>query len=61
LVFCLLFSFCNLVFELSFCKKKKFGVIFCLPFLQNLVFRLSFSFCHGIYYQRDCLVTLVTC
>jgi len=36
-------------------------VIFCLPLLQNLVFRLSFSFCHGIYYQRDCLVTLVTC
>jgi len=42
-------------------KNKKFGVIFCLPLLQNLVFRLSFSFCHGIYYQRDCLVTLVTC
>jgi hypothetical protein len=36
-------------------------VIFCLLLLQNLVFRLSFSFCHGIYYQRDCLVTLVTC
>jgi hypothetical protein len=62
LVFRLLFSFYNLVFELSFCKKKiKFGVIFCLPLLQNLVFRFSFSFCHGIYYQRDCLVTLVTC
>jgi hypothetical protein len=63
LVFRLLFSFYNLVFELSFCKKKKkkIGVIFCLPLLQNLVFRLSFSFCHGIYYQRDCLVTLVTC
>jgi len=41
--------------------QKKFGVIFCLPLLQNLVFRLSFSFCHDIYYQRDCLVTLVTC
>jgi len=38
-----------------------FGVIFCLPLLQNLVFQLSFSFCLGIYYQRDCLVTLVTC
>jgi len=37
------------------------GVIFCLPLLQNLVFRLSFSFCHDIYYQRDCLVTLVPC
>jgi hypothetical protein len=36
-------------------------VIFCLLLLQNLVFRLSFSFCHGIYYQRNCLVTLVTC
>jgi len=53
-------QFLHLVFELSFCKKN-FGVIFYLPLLQNLVFRLSFSFCHGIYYQRDCLVTLVTC
>jgi hypothetical protein len=35
-------------------------VIFCLPLLQNLVFRLSFSFCHDIYYQIDCLVTLAT-
>jgi hypothetical protein len=41
--------------------KKKFGVIFCLPLLQNLVFRLFFSFCHGIYYQRDYLVMMVTC
>jgi len=41
--------------------QKNFGVIFYLPLLQNLVFWLSFSFCHGIYYQRDCLVTLVTC
>jgi len=61
LVFLLLFSFCNLVFAFSFCKKKKSGVIFYLPLLQNLVFRLSFSFYHGIYYQRDCLVMLVTC
>lgn len=36
-------------------------MIFCLPLLQNLVFQLSFNFCHGIYYQRDCFVTLVTC
>jgi len=26
-----------------------FGVIFCLPFLQNLVFRLSFSFCNLVF------------
>ena len=45
LVFCLLFSFCNLVFELSFSKKNKIGVIFCLLLLQNLVFRLLFNFC----------------
>jgi len=72
LVFCLLFSFCNLVFAFSFCNffwsdilssasAIFFGVIFYLPLLQNLVFQLSFSFCHDIYYQRDCLVTLVTC
>jgi len=59
LIFRLLFSLCNLVFAFSF--YNFFGVIFCLLFLQNLVFWLSFSFCHGIYYKRDCLVTLVTC
>jgi hypothetical protein len=53
LVFRLLFSFCNLVFELSFCKRiknKKIGVIFCLLLLQDLVFQLSFNFynCFGI-------------
>ena len=26
-----------------------FGVIFCLPLLQNLVFRLSFSFCNLVF------------
>jgi hypothetical protein len=51
LVFLLLFSFCNLVFAFSFCKKKKknIWVIFCLPLLQNLVFRLSFSFCNLVF------------
>jgi len=48
LVFCLLFSFCNLVFELSFCKKT-IGVIFFLLLLQNLVFRLSFNFCNLVF------------
>jgi len=31
-----------------------FGVIFCLPFLQNLVFRLSFSFCNLIFAFSFC-------
>jgi len=58
LVFLLLFSFCNLVFAFSFCKKNKikFGVIFCLPLLQNLVFRLSFSFCNLVFLSVSAVV-----
>jgi len=48
LVFCLLFSFCNLVFAFSFCKNF-FGMIFYLPLLQNLAFQLSFSFCNLVF------------
>jgi len=39
-------------------KKKiiKFGVIFCLPLLQNLVFRLSFSFCNLVFLSVSAIV-----
>jgi len=55
------FSSVSAIWYLRSVSANFFGVIFCLPLLQNLVFQLSFSFCHDIYYQRDCLVTLVTC
>jgi len=29
--------------------QKNFGVIFCLPLLQNLLFQLSFSFCNLVF------------
>jgi hypothetical protein len=55
-----IFSSVSAIWYLHSVSAIFFGVIFCFPLLQNLVFRLSFSFCHDIYYQRDCLVTLVT-
>jgi len=36
--------------------KKKIGVIFCLPLLQNLVYRLSFSFCNLIFLSVSAIV-----
>jgi len=55
LVFLLLFSFCNLVFAFSFCKKKKLEWYF-FSLLQNLVFRLSFSFCNLIFLSVSAIV-----
>jgi len=40
----------------SVSAKKKFGVIFCLPLLQNLVFRLSFSFCNMVFLSVSAIV-----
>ena len=37
-------------------KKNKIGVIFCLPLLQNLVFRLSFSFCNLVFLSVSAIV-----
>jgi len=74
LVFRLLFSFCNLVFVFSFCNvfwsdilsfaSAKSGISTFFQLLQFRIYVLSlqlFCFCHDIYYQRDYLVTLVTC
>jgi hypothetical protein len=36
--------------------KIKIGVIFCLPLLQNLVFRLSFSFCNLVFLSVSAIV-----
>jgi hypothetical protein len=55
------FSSVSAIWYLRSVSANFFGMIFYLPLLQNLVFRLFLNFCHGIYYQRDCLVTLVTC
>jgi hypothetical protein len=36
--------------------QKNFGVIFCLPLLQDLVFRLSFSFCNLVFMSVSAIV-----
>ena len=44
----------RLNFEHKLLRKKNFGVIFCLPLLQYLVFHLSFSFCNLIFVFSFC-------
>jgi len=40
----------------QFLQKKKNGVIFCLPLLQNLVFWRSFSFCNLVFLSVSAIV-----
>jgi len=43
------FSFVSTIWYLRSVSAMFYGVIFCLPLLQNLVFRHSFSFCNLVF------------